>query len=529
MHAASDARTKVAVVVAAIVLVGLAGTTPARADPSACDQSPFDQRFADELRSRWPRNRFSAEVVDLRTGCTYAFRPDLRMTTASVFKVEAMAGVLLRAQQQHRTVTRQEHDLLGPMITQSADPPASTLYASLGGPAGLARLNGIFGMTATQPAPSTWGLTVTSARDQAHLVRQLLVGDVGPFNGASRKLAWRYMGAVVPSQQWGVGEALPPGADFGMKNGFAGSQCCGWRINTVGYVSDPRGGGWVEAVLTDGWASEAAGRQAMSFVVSAMHRQLAAAPAGRGCRTSGNPSPAPTPAPAGDPFVLDGGAGDVAVVFTPDRSGLWILNGGGAVHSEGSATDHGGLAGMRLNGPPIGIEATPSGGGYWILGQDGGVFAFGDARYWGSTGAVVLNAPIVSMATTPTGNGYWLLGADGGVFAYGDAPFWGSTGAMRLAQPIVSMAATPSGDGYWLVGRDGGVFAFGAARYFGSIPGGGDCWLGPAVRIRPTTTGQGYWILTADGRITSFGDAKPIADGRSNGWPRQPGAVAFAI
>jgi hypothetical protein len=142
---------------------------------------------------------------------------------------------------------------------------------------------------------------------------------------------------------------------------------------------------------------------------------------------------------------------------------------------------------------------------------------------------VVLNAPIVSMATTPTGNGYWLVGADGGVFAYGDAPFWGSTGAMRLAQPIVSMAATPSGDGYWLVGRDGGVFAFGAARYFGSIPGGGDCWFGPAVRIRPTTTGQGYWILTADGRITSFGDAKPIADGRSNGWPRQAGAVDFAI
>src|SRR5207237_385724 len=94
-------RWAVAAVVAALaVLTPCAGSDPAQAATVACPASPFPVDLATALTQRWPNQRFSAVVHDTRTGCDYAFRPDLRMTTASVFKAEVLAGVLLRAQQQ---------------------------------------------------------------------------------------------------------------------------------------------------------------------------------------------------------------------------------------------------------------------------------------------------------------------------------------------------------------------------------------------------------------------------------------------
>ena len=54
---------------------------------------------------------------------------------------------------------------------------------------------------------------------------------------------------------------------------------------------------------------------------------------------------------------------------------------------------------------------------YWLVGADGGVFAFGDAVFWGGLAGVVLDAPVVGMVGSPGGGGYWLVGADGGVFS----------------------------------------------------------------------------------------------------------------
>jgi beta-lactamase class A len=231
---------------------GLRAGRPGVATAGPPCPTPFTAAFEQELQLRWPDNRFTAAVVDLRTGCEHRFRPDLRITTASVFKIEVLAGVLLRAQEEGRAISAAERAQVVPMITESANAPTSELYRSLGGTAGFARLNEIFGLGETSPAPTTWGLTSTSAADQVHLVRQVLV-DGGPLTPASRAEAWALMGAVVPEQRWAVGAALDPGWQIGLKNGFAGSRCCGWRINSAGAVLDPRGGGWVVAVLTDGW------------------------------------------------------------------------------------------------------------------------------------------------------------------------------------------------------------------------------------------------------------------------------------
>ena len=74
---------------------------------------------------------------------------------------------------------------------------------------------------------------------------------------------------------------------------------------------------------------------------------------------------------------------------------------------------------------------------------NGSVRTTGAAHYYGGLSGVALHAPIVGIAALPSGTGYWLLAADGGVFTFGGARFYGSTGGMRLNQPIVGMAATP--------------------------------------------------------------------------------------
>ena len=462
------------VIIAALTVLGAAVALPpattAQAAPAPCADTPFTATFDRELRARWPRNRFTAAVVDLRTGCEYVYRPDLRITTASVFKIEVLAGVLLRAQRERRPLTAREDALVRPMITESANPPTTTLFHELGGTAGFARLNGTFGLAETEAAPRIWGLTHTSARDQVHLLRQVLLGD-GPLDGRSRATAWRYMGAVVPSQRWGMGEEVPAGFTVGLKNGFAGSHCCGWRINSAGVVVDRGGHGWAAAILTDGWPTEAAGREAMSFVARSVNGAMAA---------------------AGRPACPRTGA-----------AARVLLGDGAAVGIDG---------------------ARPR--GHWVVTDAGAVRALDGAPHLGDMAAVRLNAPVVSMAATVGRRGYWLLGADGGVFSFGDARFRGSTGAMRLNAPVVSMAPTPTGGGYWLLGRDGGVFSFGDARFHGSIPGvaAGRCTGAPAVRIRATSTGRGYWILTADGAIHRFGDATALASPPS-GWPVTEGAL----
>ncbi|MBW3590149.1 MAG: N-acetylmuramoyl-L-alanine amidase [Actinobacteria bacterium] len=186
-------------------------------------------------------------------------------------------------------------------------------------------------------------------------------------------------------------------------------------------------------------------------------------------------------------------------------SGYWIMGSDGGIFTYGNAKFYGSTGAMRLNQPPVGMDATPTGDGYWLVASDGGIFAFGGARFQGSTGNIRLNKPIVDMASTPTGAGYWLVASDGGIFAFGDAGFQGSTGDIALNQPIVGMAPTPTGAGYWLVASDGGIFAFGDARFQGST--GGTRLNQPIVGMATTPTGQGYWLVAADGGIFTFGDA----------------------
>ena len=229
------------------------------------------------LASRWSGHHLTAEVYDVRTGCRFAYQPQLHNTTASVLKIEIMAGILLRAQNQGRGLTTAERNLIHPMITQSADPPASQLWSSLGGVGGMESLDQTFAMHNTTHA-SPWGLTRTSAHDQVELIRQLIFGQYGPFQPSYRASARSYMQQVVPSQRWGITAGVPAGWAVPLKNGFFDSQCCRWRANTSGAVLDPSGGGYAVTILSDGWPNLASGIPAVEDVSRAIARRLTVPP-----------------------------------------------------------------------------------------------------------------------------------------------------------------------------------------------------------------------------------------------------------
>lgn len=219
-----------------------------------CRDDPFTAARVSDLEASYPYQSFSAYVYDTRTGCAYWMNPDERLRTASVFKVMVMAGTLLEAQSDGRSVTSWEWSQLKPMITESANSPVRALWRSFGSSPWFRRQADNFGLDQTIPVGDTervWGRTTTSARDQGDLIRQVLLGDWGPLEELYRDEAWDLMTSVVASQTWGITAGVPSDWTVAQKNGFAGHI-----TNSVGFVRDPATEeGYVVAVLSNGWSS----------------------------------------------------------------------------------------------------------------------------------------------------------------------------------------------------------------------------------------------------------------------------------
>jgi hypothetical protein len=244
------------------LIIAVACEPPApRADDSQlghCRADPFASQAIEFLAPLAGPHHLTASVFDDRTGCWYHYRPGVRVTTASVLKMEILAGVELRAQNAGRGLSMSEFKLAYPMIRVSDNHAASTLFASLGGAPGLTRVSAAFGLTATNVVGPVWGLSSTTADDQAAFVERLVQGP-GPLDHNHRAETWAYLRSVRDDQRWGITAGVPGDWAVGQKNGFAASDCCGWRVNSSGYVSDPTGGGYAITILSDGWPSEAAG------------------------------------------------------------------------------------------------------------------------------------------------------------------------------------------------------------------------------------------------------------------------------
>lgn len=239
-----------------------------------CPEDPFTEERVASLDARYSGQSFQAYVYDTRTGCAFWINPEERMRPASVFKVMVLGGTLLEAQADGRDVTESEMERLVPMITESANWPVRSLWRSFGAAPWFTEQTEIFGLDETNAVGDhggSWGATRTSAKDQADLIRQILLGDWGPLDVGNRAIAFELMTSVLDSQTWGVTNGVPDGWAVAQKNGFAGRT-----TNSVGYVEEPAGdGGYVVAILTHGWPGWRAGVEVVEEIAGWVSEALA--------------------------------------------------------------------------------------------------------------------------------------------------------------------------------------------------------------------------------------------------------------
>ena len=201
-------------------------------------------------------------VEDLTTGQIFQFRPGVVENTASTLKVDILATLLAEAQAAGRSLTPEEQSLAVPMIEESLDSAADTLWTQLG-PAAVGAFEREAGMTSTVPATDgVWGTTTTTALDRLAMIRTLV--EPNPLlTDASRAYVLDLMENITPSQDWGATGGVPPGVTVALKNGFAVID--GWQINTTGWVNGA-GRDYLIAVLTNGNASEQYGIDTVNAV-----------------------------------------------------------------------------------------------------------------------------------------------------------------------------------------------------------------------------------------------------------------------
>jgi hypothetical protein len=223
------------------------------------------------LRAKWDRRLATAlapvrhaqtgdlavGVSDLSTGVTAVYGGRLGFHTASIVKVEILAGLLLADQRAATPLSDADADLAAQMIETSSDDAASDLWAAIGAGGGLASADASLGLRHTTPGPGGyWGLTTTTAGDQLRLLRALTTPH-SPLDARSRDYELDLMRNVIAGQNWGVSAAASPGSLLTIKDGWLPDPSL-WVVNSIGVV-DHDGRRLLMVVLSSGQPTEAAG------------------------------------------------------------------------------------------------------------------------------------------------------------------------------------------------------------------------------------------------------------------------------
>jgi hypothetical protein len=196
-------------------------------------------------------------VSDLSTGVTAVYGGRLGFHTASIVKVEILAGLLLADQRAATPLSDADADLAAQMIETSSDDAASDLWAAIGAGGGLASEDASLGLRHTTPGPGGyWGLTTTTAGDQLRLLRALTTPH-SPLDARSRDYELDLMRNVIAGQNWGVSAAASPGSLLTIKDGWLPDPSL-WVVNSIGVV-DHDGQRLLMVVLSSGQPTEAAG------------------------------------------------------------------------------------------------------------------------------------------------------------------------------------------------------------------------------------------------------------------------------
>ncbi|MFF2326284.1 MULTISPECIES: serine hydrolase [unclassified Streptomyces] len=251
---------------ASVSSVSAAGATPVPATTSEEPTVDLDAALAsavDPLLADTGDVRVSVAVLDTGNGARAVYG-DESYDTASIVKVDILAALLLRAQDEERALTTGERDSATAMIERSDNASATTLLQAVGGAQALDAANERLGLTGTTAADA-WGLTRTTATDQLTLL-EAVFGTESELNEDSRTYLRGLMGQVEADQQWGVSAA---GSGWALKNGWMPRTATGlWDINSIGQVRAD-GRTYLVAVLSGGQPTKETGIALVESVAKA--------------------------------------------------------------------------------------------------------------------------------------------------------------------------------------------------------------------------------------------------------------------
>ncbi|ROR46879.1 serine hydrolase [Kitasatospora cineracea] len=244
------------------------GTTTADAGTDTGPDPDADSLLAAALGEL--DGHFAVTVADPGSGASAAWGTD-SFVTASIVKVDILAALLLR---NDGVLTGDQKAAAALMIEQSDNDAATALFDAVGGATGLDEANAAFGLTGTAAGTDGfWGLTSTTAADQARLLRVVFTED-SPLGSASRAYLAKLMGLVADDQDWGVSAADQGGA-VQLKNGWLPRDSTGlWVVNSIGRI-EYGGRPLLVSVLSDGSATEDAGIALVESVAAAAVRAFA--------------------------------------------------------------------------------------------------------------------------------------------------------------------------------------------------------------------------------------------------------------
>lgn len=188
-----------------------------------------------------PPGAISVAAVNTETGARFTAGAKRGMWTASAYKLLVLETLLL---QQGGPLHGYEASEAVPMIENSDNKAAYSLFLAAGGNDGLEGALRRFGMTHTVPGVSDPTFTRTSAADYLRLVRNL-VGR-GPLTPSAQAYAKNLMRNVEDDQRWGVGVVADRGSVFYNKNGWLSIDDTNgpgetdegrWAVTSVGIVT----------------------------------------------------------------------------------------------------------------------------------------------------------------------------------------------------------------------------------------------------------------------------------------------------
>ena len=153
-----------------------------------------------------------AGVYDVATGQTWALGPQHPQAEASIVKLDILETFYAQQRNGPEALAGPDQPLAQPMMEDSDNSAATSLWNAVGGPGRIQSFNGAAGLTHTLPSSCVtcpgfawpgWGLTTTIPADQIALLRELIEPST-LLTDAQRRSALEFMENVTPAQRWGV-------------------------------------------------------------------------------------------------------------------------------------------------------------------------------------------------------------------------------------------------------------------------------------------------------------------------------------